>query len=108
VTSRSLFFTELCVSATFCVNFHAGSSFTDCNVRLPFEAFVEMKYREDNGHFLFSYSWKPQQRINRKQTITIAIKHIGLNVCTVKNNHYLYMYVFLLAAQMPVFYREKP
>jgi hypothetical protein len=26
VTSHSLFFTELCVSATFCVSFHAGSS----------------------------------------------------------------------------------
>jgi hypothetical protein len=27
VMSHSLFFTELCVSATFCVSFHAGSSF---------------------------------------------------------------------------------
>jgi hypothetical protein len=66
VTSHSLFFTVLCVSATFCVSFHAGSSFCQ------YLAFIKIFHRESSPmlvlfHFMPGHSESCHGRANEME-----------------------------------------
>jgi hypothetical protein len=51
VTSHSLFFTELCISATFCASFHAGSSLPDVFSRMLCVGSVILRFKPENYNF---------------------------------------------------------